>query len=135
MPPTRQEHHIPNKGVIMLAAVCLFGGIGIGAASQDSGSDSTRTSAAAPAPIPSTVTVTTTEYETADLPEPTPTKAKARPKPQPHPTKQAPAAPKTDPRFGTCTEAKAHGYGPYVEGVDPEYSWYIDRDGDGTVCE
>jgi hypothetical protein len=40
-----------------------------------------------------------------------------------------------DPRFSTCTEAKAHGYGPYVKGVDPEYSWYEDRDHDGVVCE
>jgi micrococcal nuclease len=41
----------------------------------------------------------------------------------------------TDPRFGTCTEAKSHGYGPYTSGVDPEYAWYTDRDGDGVVCE
>jgi hypothetical protein len=40
-----------------------------------------------------------------------------------------------DPHFGTCTEAKAHGYGPYYRGRDPEYSWYEDRDGDGVVCE
>jgi endonuclease YncB( thermonuclease family) len=42
--------------------------------------------------------------------------------------------PDTDPRFGTCTEAKDAGYGPYVRGQDPEYAWYEDRDGDGTVC-
>ena len=41
----------------------------------------------------------------------------------------------TDPRFGTCKEAIANGYGPYYFGVDPEYDWYIDRDGDGIVCE
>lgn len=40
-----------------------------------------------------------------------------------------------DPRFSTCTEAIAHGYGPYYEGTDPEYSWYEDRDHDGIVCE
>jgi hypothetical protein len=40
-----------------------------------------------------------------------------------------------DPRYGTCTEAKAHGYGPYRSGVDPEYAWYTDRDHDGVVCE
>ena len=40
-----------------------------------------------------------------------------------------------DPRFGTCGDAIAAGYGPYVRGVDPEYDWYIDRDGDGIVCE
>jgi hypothetical protein len=40
-----------------------------------------------------------------------------------------------DPRFGTCTEAKAHGYGPYYQGKDPEYDWYTDRDHDGVVCE
>ena len=46
-----------------------------------------------------------------------------------------PPAPATDPRFGTCKEAKAHGLGPYVQGVDPEYSWYRDADHDGIVCE
>jgi hypothetical protein len=40
-----------------------------------------------------------------------------------------------DPRFGTCREAIAAGYGDYVRGVDPEYSWYTDRDKDGIVCE
>ena len=41
----------------------------------------------------------------------------------------------TDPRFSYCTEAIAAGYGPYVRGVDPEYEWYRDADGDGVVCE
>lgn len=40
-----------------------------------------------------------------------------------------------DPRFGTCREAKANGYGPYIKGVDIEYGWYRDGDSDGTVCE
>ncbi|UMG91069.1 excalibur calcium-binding domain-containing protein [Nocardioides sp. TF02-7] len=43
--------------------------------------------------------------------------------------------PGTDPRFGSCAEARAAGYGPYVEGRDPEYHWYRDGDGDGVVCE
>jgi len=52
-------------------------------------------------------------------------------------TDQAPAAPVPagDPQFGTCGEANANGYGPYVKGTDPEYAWYQDRDGDGSVCE
>ena len=40
-----------------------------------------------------------------------------------------------DPRFATCGAANAAGYGPYIRGHDPEYSWYIDRDGDGRACE
>ena len=40
-----------------------------------------------------------------------------------------------DPRFGTCGEAIAAGYGPYTQGRDAEYEWYIDRDSDGSVCE
>lgn len=40
-----------------------------------------------------------------------------------------------DPRYATCAEANAAGYGPYHAGVDPEYAWYRDGDGDGTVCE
>ena len=40
-----------------------------------------------------------------------------------------------DPRFPTCSAAKAAGYGPYLQGRDPEYAWYRDADGDGIVCE
>jgi uncharacterized membrane protein YhaH (DUF805 family) len=40
-----------------------------------------------------------------------------------------------DPRFRYCTHAIAAGYGPYRYGVNPEYAWYRDRDGDGIVCE
>ncbi|MEN9752238.1 MAG: hypothetical protein RLZZ600_1285 [Actinomycetota bacterium] len=40
-----------------------------------------------------------------------------------------------DPRYSTCTAAKAAGYGPYRRGVDPEYAWYTDRDNDGIACE
>ena len=40
----------------------------------------------------------------------------------------------TDPRFGTCREANAAGYGPYRSGIDPEYAWYQDRDHDGLAC-
>ena len=59
--------------------------------------------------------------------------------PTPATTTSAPARPSTgsgtDPRFGTCKEAKSHGYGPYRRGVDPEYDWYRDNDHDGWVCE
>ncbi|MCX6460622.1 MAG: NERD domain-containing protein [Actinobacteria bacterium] len=41
----------------------------------------------------------------------------------------------TDPRFVTCLQAKAAGYGHYHQGQDPEYAWYRDLDGDGVVCE
>lgn len=58
------------------------------------------------------------------------------------PTATTPVAPPAtapttgdDPRFGTCREAIANGYGPYVRGVDPEYAWYRDGDKDGVVCE
>jgi hypothetical protein len=37
--------------------------------------------------------------------------------------------------MGTCKAAKAAGYGPYVEGQDPEYAFYRDADHDGQVCE
>ncbi|NKZ06292.1 hypothetical protein HGB48_21455 [Actinomadura latina] len=40
-----------------------------------------------------------------------------------------------DPRFDTCAQANAAGYGPYYQGVDPEYGWYQDRDHDGIDCE
>jgi hypothetical protein len=40
-----------------------------------------------------------------------------------------------DPRFGTCREAIANGFGDYIRGQDPEYDWYRDGDGDGIACE
>lgn len=40
-----------------------------------------------------------------------------------------------DPRFDSCDAAQASGYGNYTRGLDPEYQWYQDRDGDGHVCE
>jgi hypothetical protein len=40
-----------------------------------------------------------------------------------------------DPRFDSCREAMANGYGPYTKGIDIEYDWYRDGDKDGTVCE
>jgi hypothetical protein len=42
--------------------------------------------------------------------------------------------PLTDPRFGTCQQARQHHYGPYRRG-DTEYGWYPDADNDGVVCE
>lgn len=45
-----------------------------------------------------------------------------------------PARRRTTPRFRTCDAAVAHGYGPYRRGVDPEYAWYPDPDGDGVAC-
>jgi hypothetical protein len=45
------------------------------------------------------------------------------------------ASGKLDPRFPYCTDAIAAGYGPYTKGIDPEYAWYRDGDGDGVVCE
>ncbi|MEV0633276.1 excalibur calcium-binding domain-containing protein [Nonomuraea wenchangensis] len=35
----------------------------------------------------------------------------------------------------TCAEANVHGHGSYRLGVDEEYGWYQNRDGDGVVCE
>jgi hypothetical protein len=41
-----------------------------------------------------------------------------------------------DPKFASCAEAKRNGYTrSYVKGVDPEYYYYRDGDGDGVVCE
>ncbi|MET9339313.1 thermonuclease family protein [Nonomuraea sp. NPDC003804] len=63
---------------------------------------------------------------TTPTPQPTPT---------PTPTKSDPPSSGNDPQFRTCAAANAAGYGPYRRGVDPEYYWYEDRDGDGVVCE
>jgi hypothetical protein len=72
-------------------------------------------------------------------PAPVQTTTAAPPPPPPVQTTQAPAPapaqPALDPQFGTCKEAKAHGYAPYYQGRDPEYDWYKDADHDGVDCE
>ena len=55
----------------------------------------------------------------------------SRPDPTPVPTDAA----GLDPRFRTCADANAAGFGPYVRGADQEFGWYIDRDRDGLACE
>lgn len=76
-------------------------------------------------PAPPTVPVTTAPTHRPTL-EPTagPTS------PDPEPVQSA----GLDPQFGTCKAAIAAGYGPYTEGVDPEYDWYRDSDHDGIDC-
>ena len=75
-------------------------------------------------------------YVAADVGAPPPADC---PSPSTVPTTLLPAPPTggagTDPRFGSCAQAKANGTTPYVRGVDPEYEWYRDGDGDGMVCE
>ena len=56
---------------------------------------------------------------------------------EPVPSEAAPPIAGTngqDPRFSSCKQAKASGYGPYKKG-QPEYEWYRDGDGDGITCE
>ncbi|GIH93550.1 thermonuclease family protein [Planobispora siamensis] len=65
---------------------------------------------------------------TGGTPAPTPT-------PTPEPTTPGGPDRDLDRRYRTCAEANSAGLGPYRKGVDPEYDWYQDRDGDGVVCE
>lgn len=55
--------------------------------------------------------------------------------PPPAPTRTSSPSSGLDKDYGTCAAAKAAGKGPYYEGKDPEYDWYVDRDHDGIVCE
>ncbi|GIH62207.1 thermonuclease family protein [Microbispora siamensis] len=66
--------------------------------------------------------------------------ATVRPSPSPTPSPNPSASPSAsngslDPKYDTCEDANANGYGPYYRGIDPEYVWYEDRDNDGVVCE
>ncbi|MGV9601674.1 excalibur calcium-binding domain-containing protein, partial [Streptosporangium sandarakinum] len=73
----------------------------------------------------------------ADPPQARRTQPADPPPADPPPAQQTTPPPPAgdDPRFATCKEANAHGYSDYQRGVDAEYDWYDDRDGDGWVCE
>ena len=115
-------------GVLALIAFCCCCASPI----ISSGSDEPERTPRSSAP---SATRTLAPSPTAPSPSP-PTPATAKPSPtRTTEAKPKPSTPKTDPRFSTCKEANAHGYGPYYKGVDPEYEWYRDRDGDGIVCE
>jgi len=78
-----------------------------------------------------THTPTPTSSATTGATKTPPRKHATKPTKRPH--RDAPA-PHTDPRYNTCAQARAHGYGPYNRS-EPEYGWYQDRDHDGQVCE
>jgi hypothetical protein len=116
----------------------------IAAVTIPSTAETTSTTSTMPATTttvaPTTVAATEAPTTVARTVPPT-TRSPVTAAPTPPPT-MAPAPPPaavvdlgTDPRFGTCKEAKANGYGPYVQGQDPEYDWYRDADHDGVDCE
>ena len=94
---------------------------------------STAAPESTPAPTPPPTVAPTAPPTVA--PTAAPTVPPTRPPPPPPSIQPAANLPLNDPQFGTCKEAKANGYGPYVQGQDPEYGWYQDRDNDGIVCE
>lgn len=116
--------------------VCCCGGI-VGAIGDDDEPpsrpvvDSSALATSTPSAVPRPIAPSPTKSPVVKA-SPTPKRTTGSPKPAPTTKKPAP---KNDPQFDTCKEANANGYGPYVEGEDPEYDWYQDRDGDGVVCE
>ncbi|MGC5022787.1 excalibur calcium-binding domain-containing protein [Micromonospora sp. DT47] len=138
-----------------LVGLCCGGAV-INAADNDSNTAQPSASNTTPGnrfvepdarPTPSMVEATAPDPPRAEntvKPTPAATKATVKPtatrtsSPRPAPTSsrpKPPPVPMTDPRFGTCKEANAAGYGPYRRGIDPEYTWYRDRNADGLVCE
>ncbi len=96
----------------------------------------TEATSAVPAPNPGAKAAPPADPVTASpthRPTPRPTH-----RPTTKPTSPAPEPVQSaglDPRFSTCKAAIAAGYGPYTQGVDPEYDWYRDSDHDGIDCE
>ncbi|WP_346536724.1 excalibur calcium-binding domain-containing protein [Micromonospora sp. DPT] len=148
-----------RKALPWLVAAVALGGLCCGGTviyAVDDASDAVRSSATTPSnrfvdvdasPTPSMVVPATPDpgrVESGAKPataepkasaKPTPTRARS-PRPAPTTTRpKPPPTPVTDPRFGTCKEANAAGYGPYRRGIDLEYAWYRDPNGDGLVCE
>lgn len=139
------RHGVPGPAVAAIAVICTVFGLVAGCitgAASTSSAPAAKTGKATPpvAPRPEEPDTAAPAYS----PLPTTDRARDRethrpivkPTPTHKPTvKPKPQAPSTDPRYPTCAAAKKAGHGPYRRGIDREYSWYIDRDGDGVVCE
>lgn len=136
----------PARHWVLTPLIALAVGLGVGNIGGQTASRPSYLAEPAPAPTitvtapPVTVTpepvVVTLTPETIVITQTAPPPASAQSNPQPQPFVNAPQeSKKTDPRFKTCKEAKANGYGHYRKGTDPEYDWYRDADHDGVVCE
>jgi Excalibur calcium-binding domain len=130
-PTRRRARNRVTLGCVIstVVALTLLAGCADGAALRTA---PPPTPTSTPAATPTvTVTVTATLGTAAAAPSglPSPDLTASRPAPA------GPLGSGTDPNFTSCGEANAAGYGPYRRGVDPEYAWYTDRDGDGVVCE
>lgn len=127
-----------------LAALgCAAGAALIPTSSPDAPGGAATERAVAPVPTTAASSATEPEPSASASPAPDPTSAEltspsatAKPPPRPSPsTARTSRAPSIDPRYDSCREARAHGYGPYYKGVDPEYYWYRDPNKDGVVCD
>lgn len=131
-PQARRRHGMPAFGVILVGVGCLMAGCIGGAAIASTPAPETTTSAvASPASASASPTRSGSRGSVNDDRRKThPKRTTAKPKPH-----RATRAPSPDRRYSSCAKANRAGHGPYVRGVDPEYRWYEDRDGDGRVCE
>lgn len=112
---SRHDHPWRRRSFAASAALLLFAGpTSCGSGDQESAPQRTP----AGPPSPATTSVTPPDGRAAEPGHEPPTPSDG-----------------LDPRFDTCAQANAWGYGPYVKGVDPEYDWYWDRDHDGIDCE
>ena len=112
--------------LVLLSAWAVAGGL---AAGQSTAKTSTATTAT------TATTLNTGERAAAPAEHLTPAEAAARKAADEYASSSAAADTGTDPPFATCRDAAVRGYGPYRRGVDVEYGWYPDRDGDGLSCE
>lgn len=130
-------------GAIGGGCLLLFAGCGalMGAVSDaEPGVTVTATTTATPSPAVTRTAsgapvVVTAPAETSTAQAPPPVTAPAPTVFVDAPAPAANVAAATDEDYGTCKAAIAAGVGPYTRGIDPEYAWYKDADGDGVVCE
>lgn len=129
-PPQRLSPLVQFVVVTTIVALAV-GSCAFGFAAGSEGRPGARSTRIVTEEVTTTVTVTARR-----TPSPSPSRRRTT-SPRPRRKTSAPAAPEpeTDRRYSTCAEVIRNGRGPYYKGADPEYSWYIDRDGDGVVCE
>lgn len=128
----------PGRKAALIVGIILAASSGVIVASLLDPSEPEHSAAKAtrrPSADSATVSPTPSEAAAATTPRAVPSTGPGLVTTNRTPTVQNTGTGLTDRRYESCAQVIDAGLGPYKQGRDPEYQWYVDDDRDGWVCE